>query len=250
MLETFLEPNLIWVLLISFIASLVRSTMGFGESLVAVPLFLFFLPAEVAVPLSVMLSVVIAALILLQDYKKVHFQSAKWLLVYAAIGIPFGVLILIYTNEVLIKIILGTLLLIYSLYSLFKQSTKLLAEDSKIWLRVCGFLSGVLGGAYGLNGPPLAIYGHLRQWSAEPFRATLQAYFLPASLLGLIGYYAKGLVTTEVNHYFLWALLTTIPAIYLGRCLNRRIDNVRFFRYVYWGLVGVGILLISTTVMG
>jgi len=159
-------------------------------------------------------------------------------------------LILIYTNEVLIKIILGTLLLIYSLYSLFKQSTKLLAEDSKIWLRVCGFLSGVLGGAYGLNGPPLAIYGHLRQWSAEHFRATLQAYFLPASLLGLIGYYAKGLVTTEVNHYFLWALLTTIPAIYLGRCLNRRIDNVRFFRYVYWGLVGVGILLISTTVMG
>ena len=155
MLETFLEPYLIWVLLISFIASLVRSTMGFGESLVAVPLFLFFLPAEVAVPLSVMLSVVIAALILLQDYKKVHFQSAKWLLVYAAIGIPFGVLILIYTNEVLIKIILGTLLLIYSLYSLFKQSTKLLAEDSKIWLRVCGFLSGVLGGAYGLNGPPL-----------------------------------------------------------------------------------------------
>lgn len=250
MLEASLEPNLIWIFLISFIASLVRSTLGFGESLVAVPLFLLFLPANVAVPLSVMLSVVIAALILLQDYKKVHFQSAKWLLLYAAIGIPFGVLILLYTNEILIKILLGTLIIVYSLYSLFNKKNKVLEEDSKTWLLICGFLSGVLGGAYGLNGPPLVIYGHLRQWTAKHFRATLQAYFLPASLLALIGYYAKGLVTSEVNYYFLWALLTTIPAIYLGRCLNRRIDNVRFFRYVYWGLVGVGILLISTTVMG
>ena len=32
----------ILILIISFIASLVRSTLGFGESLIAVPLFLIF----------------------------------------------------------------------------------------------------------------------------------------------------------------------------------------------------------------
>lgn len=236
-------------MVIIFIASLVRSSLGFGESLVAVPLLLLFLPADAAIPLSVMLSVVIAAIILLQDYKKVHFQSAKWLLIYAAIGIPFGLLILLYVNETILKILLGSLIVLYSLYSLFNKKTKVLETDSKTWLIACGFLSGVFGGAYGLNGPPLVIYGHLRQWSAEHFRATLQAYFLPASLLGLIGYYAKGLVTTEVNHYFLWSLTTAIPAIFIGRYLNQRLNNGSFFRYVYWGLVGIGILLIGTVLV-
>lgn len=249
MLETIVHSNLIWVLLISFLATLVRSTLGFGESLVAVPLLLLFLPADVAVPLSVMLSVVVAALILLQDHNKVYFQSAKWLLLYAALGIPFGILLLLYTDDTLIKIILGALIVFYSLYSLFNKKNKVLDKDSKTWLQICGFLSGVLGGAYGLNGPPLVIYGNLRQWSATHFRATLQAYFLPASLLGLIGYYVKGLVTSEVHHYFLWALLTAIPATYLGRYLNKRMNNTRFFRYVYWGLVGVGILLVGTVLL-
>ena len=31
-----------------------------------------------------------------------------------------------------------------------------------------------------MNGPPLAIYGSMRRWSAQHFRATLQGYFLPA----------------------------------------------------------------------
>ena len=39
-----------------------------------------------------------------------------------------------------------------------------------------------------MNGPPLVIYGALRRWSPQHFRATLQGYFLPASLAGLGGY--------------------------------------------------------------
>jgi hypothetical protein len=38
------------------------------------------------------------------------------------------------------------------------------------------------------SGPlPLVVYGSLRGWPPERFRATLQGYFLPASLLGLAG---------------------------------------------------------------
>lgn len=232
------------ILLISFVASLVRSTLGFGESLIAVPLFLFFLPVEVAVPLSVMLSIIIALVIVVQDHSKIHFHSAKWLIIYAIMGIPLGILILIYANEYLVKIGLGILIILYSLYSLFGKNAFVLKQDHKLWLFVCGFLSGIFGGAYGLNGPPLVIYGNLRRWKATYFRATLQAYFLPTSLVGFIGYYYKGFVTPEVNRYFLIALISTIPAIFLGRFLNRRLNDQSFFRYVYYGLIIVGILLI------
>ncbi len=233
------------ILTISFFASLIRSTLGFGESLIAVPLFLLFLPLDMAVPLSVMLSIVIALIIIIQDHKKIHYQSAKWLVIYAIIGIPIGLFILIYGHETLVKIILGLLIIIYSFYSLFNKKIKTRKqENNKLLLFICGFLSGVFGGAYGLNGPPLVVYGNLRNWTAKRFRATLQAYFLPASLIGALGYYMKGLITTEVNQYFLYSLTTAIPAIFLGRYLNHILNDNSFFKYVYWSLIGIGLILI------
>jgi len=241
--------TIIFVLIIIFIATLVRSTLGFGESLIAVPLLLLFLPVEVAVPLSVMLSITIALVVVIQDYKKIHFYSAKWLIIYAIPGIPIGIAVLVFGSEFLVKIGLGVLIILYSFYALFVKKSKPLKGDNKLWLFVCGFLSGILGGAYGLNGPPLVVYGNKRQWTAKHFRVTLQAYFLPVSLISAIGYYAKGLITTEVTDYFLVSLLTAVPAIFLGRYLNHQLKDNTFFKYVYWGLVIIGIVLISTALI-
>lgn len=235
---------IILILIISFFAALVRSTLGFGESLIAVPLFLFFLPSEVAVPLSVLLSIVIALIIIIQDHGKIHYESAKWLIIYSVPGIPLGLILLIYGNENLIKISLGTLVIVYSLYSLSAGKGPRIRGHEKTWLFFCGFLSGVFGGAYGLNGPPLVVYGNLKRWSAPHFRATLQAYFLPASFLGAVGYFQQGLINGEVLHYFLFALIPTIPTVFLGRYLNHRLNNEGFFRYVYGGLILLSILLI------
>jgi hypothetical protein len=44
-----------------------------------------------------------------------------------------------------------------------------------------------------MNGPPLVIYGSMRRWSPQHFRATLQGYFLPASIIGMSGYRLAGL---------------------------------------------------------
>jgi len=230
------------IIIISFFATLVRSTFGFGESLVAVPLFLLFIPIEVAVPLSVLISVLVALVVVVQDHREVHIQSAKWLIIYALPGIPIGLLILIYGNAYWVKTGLGLLIVGYSLYTLWAKNAFTLAHDNRLWLFVCGFLSGVLGGAYGINGPPLVVYGNLRRWSAAHFRATLQAYFLPASLLGVAGYAFKGLLGRTVWTDLLYCLPVIVPAIFLGRYFNRRLQGRAFFTYVYWGLVAIGLL--------
>lgn len=234
----------LYIPVISFVATLVRSTFGFGESLIAVPLFILFLPVQVAVPLSVLLSILIALIIVVQDQSQIHFHSAKWLILCAVPGIPVGLLILVYGSESVIKVCLGILILLYSLYSLFGKKTLHESRHLTRWLMICGFLSGVLGGAYGLNGPPLVVYGHLKRWSAKHFRATLQAYFLPASLIGIIGYGIKGLLTPTVFFDFLIALPAAIPAIFLGRYLNHQLKDDSFFKYVYGGLALIGILLV------
>ena len=118
-------------------------------------------------------------------------------------------------------------------------------EDSRPWLIACGFVAGVFGGAYGLNGPPLVVYGAMRRWSAPHFRATLQAYFLPASILGMAGYWAAGLWTPTVTRYYLLSLPVTIPAIFLGRAANRRLRGDAFTRYVYTGLMLTGVALLA-----
>lgn len=233
----------LYILAVIFLATVVRSTLGFGESLIAVPLLIYFIPAEVAVPLSVLVSIVVAGVVVVQDRKRIHFYSAKWLIIFAALGIPLGLAMLKYGNENYIKLTLGALLILYSLYSLMDRRKFLLATDSKAWLFVCGFLSGIFGGAYGLNGPPLVVYGHMRKWTAQYFRATLQAYFLPASLMGMIGYWHNGLLTSAVTGHFLFCLPVIIPAIFLGRFLNRRLDNQVFLKYVYVGLIGIGVAL-------
>lgn len=232
------------ILMIIFIATLVRSTFGFGESLIAVPLLIFFVPIDVAVPLSVLISIVIAGIVVIQDRKKIYFNSAKWLILSALLGIPIGLFLLIYGNEQFVKSILGIFIILYAIYSLFSTNTFKLKSDSKIWLFTCGFLSGIFGGAYGLNGPPLVIYGNIRRWSPKHFRATLQAYFLPASIIGMMGYWYKGLWTPMVTQYFLWSIPVVIPAIFLGRYLNHRLKGDTFLKYVYIGLVMIGILLL------
>src|SRR6185437_6444784 len=236
--------TIILILAISFIASLVRSTLGFGDSLLAVPLFLFFLPVGVAVPLSVMISITIALVIVIQDHSNIHFKSAKWLIIYAAPGIPLGLFILIYGNETFAKMGLGFLIIIYSLFSLFGKSTFTLQQDNKLWLFICGFLSGILGGAYGLNGPPLVVYGNMRNWTAKHFRATLQAYFLPVSTIGILGYFYKGLLNSTVIYYFFISIPVIIPAIFIGRYLNHRLKEGTFLNYIYIGLICIGLVLL------
>jgi uncharacterized membrane protein YfcA len=95
-----------------------------------------------------------------------------------------------------------------------------------------------------MNGPPLVVYGALRRWSPQQFRATLQGYFLPVSLVGLAGYLYVGLWDAAVTRYFLWSLPGMTLGIVLGRALNRRIASDRFVRFLYLGLVLIGTVLV------
>lgn len=236
--------QILYIILIAFAATLFRSTFGFGEAIIAVPLLGLFLPMTTAVPLAVMMSILVAAVVLLQDHDKVHFGSVRWLILFALLGIPFGLALLVYGNEIVIKIILGTVIILYSAYTLISNNTVHLEKDSKLWLFVCGFLSGVFGGAYGVNGPPLVVYGNLRRWDAQWFRATLQAYFLVAGAVSMAGYGYSGMLNKEIFFDFLYAIPAITPAIFLGRYLNRKIKGDSFYRYVYFGLILVGVMLV------
>jgi uncharacterized membrane protein YfcA len=226
------------VITVLFGATLIRSALGFGEALVAVPLLAFALPVKEAAPVAVLLSITVAAVIVVQDWRHIHLHSAARLVISTLFGIPIGLLLLRYGPEPLVKAGLGMVVALFALSALRRGGDRELRDDRHAWLFGVG--AGVLGGAYGMNGPPLVIYGALRRWSPEQFRATLQGYFLPASAIGMIGYWTAGLWTREVSRYYLLSLPAALVAIALGRAINRRVDAHRFFVYVYAGLIASG----------
>jgi len=236
------------VLAVLFLATFVRSTLGFGEALVAVPLLALFIPIKVAAPVAVLISITVAAIALVQDWRHVHLRSASWLVASTLIGTPLGLLLLTRVEGAVVKACLGLILASFSTYSLLHGASAVLKNDRLAW--PFGLSAGMLGGAYGMNGPPLVMYGTLRGWSPQRFRATLQGYFLPASTLSMAGYWLVGLWRAEVTRYYLMSLPGVLVATFLGRALNGRIDARSFLRCVNLGLLAVAVMLVVQSLPG
>ena len=243
-----MELAYILVLAILFVATFIRSVFGFGEALVAVPLLALIMPVEEAAPVAALVSVFVAGVIVVQDWRDIYFRSAGWLVFSTIFGIPCGLLLLTQFPEPVVKTILAVVIIAFCVYALSYRQHRLLTGHKWTWL--FGFSAGVLGGAYGMNGPPLVLYGSLKGWSPQYFRATLQGYFLPASLLVMGGYGWAGLWTPQVNSYFFASLPVVILTILLGRSVNRNLNKARFMTYIYSGLIVIGFILLITAFYG
>lgn len=239
-----MSPNttLMLALAVLFASTFVRSALGFGDALVAMPLLALLVGVRTATPVVALAASTIAVAILVRHWRGVDVR-ATWRLVLSSLaGIPFGLLLLKLAPEIYIKAALGVLLIAYGLYSLFAPE---LPSARGEWLAYpFGFVAGVLGGAYNTNGPPVVVYGALRRWPPEHFRATLQGCFLLTGLLIVAGHGLAGLWTPLVFRLYLLSLPCLALAIYLGGRVNRRIPREAFSRAVYVFLVVMGALFL------
>jgi uncharacterized membrane protein YfcA len=236
------------VLAALFLATFIRSAFGFGEALVAVPLLAFLMPVEVAAPVAVLVSITVAAIAVVQDWRRIELGSAGRLLFATIFGAPLGLWLLTAAPAPAVKAALAVVIVAFSAYCLTGRRPAELKDDRLAWL--FGLGAGVLGGAYGMNGPPLVVYGALRGWSPQAFRATLQGYFLPASLIVMGGYWLAGLWVPAVTRYYVAALPPVLVAFFLGRAVNQRLDGRSFLIYVHAGLIAVGALLLVQSTRG
>ncbi len=234
------------VVLILFGSTLVRSTFGFGDALIAMPLLSMAVGVKTASPLVALVAVIIAVTIVFRDWRDIQLKSAATLVIAACFGLPIGLVYLSQVNEQIIDAVLAGLIITFSLYSLFRPRLIQFRDDRWAWL--FGFCAGILGGAYNTHGPPLAIYGTIRGWSPSHFRATLQGYFLPAGTLVAIGHMLDGNVSSKVQHYFVWSIPAVVVAMLFGRFLSRRIRNETFMKSVYYLLIVVGLGLMVKAV--
>jgi uncharacterized membrane protein YfcA len=230
------------VLLILFFSTLVRSTFGFGDALVAMPLLALIIPIKTATPVVAIIAPTIAISLLIKEWRHIDLKSTLKLIISTLAGIPIGILYLKSIPENIVDLILALVLIGFSLYSLVKPALHRLKSDK--WAFLFGFIGGILGGAYNTNGPPVILYGILRGWKPESFRATLQSYFLPTGGAIMIGQGLAGLWTKTVITTYIYSLPLVFLAIFLGLKISRKIPAEKFNKYVYVMLLALGVILL------
>ena len=228
---------------IILVSAFVRSALGFGDAVLAMPLLAAFLDLRTATPLVAFIGPTISILILARDWRKSDFKTSLRLVVASLVGIPVGIVLLTRLPEGPLRIVLGLFILFYGIYGLWRPDLRMRKEPPGLVWGV-GLLAGMLGGAFNTNGPPAVVYGLARGWTPATFRATLQGYFLPTGLFILAGHGVAGLWTAEVLRLYLYSLPGLLLGVFLGGRVNRVIPPERFNRFVFIALAAMGALLI------
>lgn len=225
-----------------FIGALVQSTIGFGSALIAMPLLSAALGLQQATAVFGLLSLLMSVFVLIIDRRQILLRDTWRLTLAAILGVPVGLLVLRLAPEALVMHGLGVILIGYGLFGLFSARLTLRAAEWLVW--PFGFVSGILGGAYNTNGPPLVVYGTLQGWDPRRFRATLQSVFFTSGIAIALGHAFAGLWTQPVLQIAALGAPALLIAAALGRWLNQRIDQKVFRVVVLVVLIGLGISLL------
>lgn len=240
-----MEGSLLFILLIILLASVIRSAFGFGDALLAMPLLSFFMSIKTAVPLVAFIGLSISIIILIKHWKSSYVKGLWVLILFCILGIPIGLIFLKKADDRIVKVVLAVIIIMFSSLNLAKPNYFRLKTNKLAW--IFGIISGILGGAYNTNGPPVIIYGKLKGWEPANFRAILQTVFLPTNLFIIIGQGTAGFWSHDVLKYFLYALPVLILGTITGGIINKRLSSEKFAIYVDLLLIAVGIILMVKT---
>jgi len=237
----------LWILLpVCFLASFSRSTLGFGDALIAMPLLNLAFELDDIRPLVALVSIFVAAGILIRDKRSLQVRSALRLIPFALIGVPLGLSVNWLPTSV-VKAVLACIIIGFCWVQLTKPKLAQLRNDRLA--PFFGFGAGILGGAYNTQGPLLVIYGALRRWTPDQFRATMQGFFLPTSAAILVGHWATGNLTSKTLLTFVWILPVVLITIPLGAISLKYIDAKKFRIALNAFLLVAGVALLIQAIM-
>jgi len=246
--------------LVVFVASLVHGIAGFGYAQVAMGLLpLFRSPGPASVVFTI---TAIAANWRIFWSVRDDFVWKAWAIPVAglAVGLPTGIYVFKGLEEVLMRLVIGTVLLLSVAFIIVIRQSELFdtwveqrtVRPGWVWGVTAGFFGGVLGGAVAIPGPPMILYGAFMLaaglWSDREMKAVLTAFF------GTLMVYRLGtlVVTADVTVPLTVEALFALPALLLGAWVGIRVFNwlpQRIFRWIVLGGLTVTAVLLVTAAL-
>ena len=160
-------------LLASFLGGLTSGLAGFAMGLVVSGVYLHFLTPLQTAALIVGYGFVTQGYGVWSLRHAVRWRSAAPFIIGGLLGVPAGTMLLTYIDPANMRIGVGVLLVVYSVYSLVRPAIKLTHESVATEVGV-GFLNGLLAGLTGLVGIVVVVWCQLRNWPKDVQRAIFQ----------------------------------------------------------------------------
>ena len=143
--------------------------------------------------------------------------------------------------------ILGLMLLFLSFYfAFFKDKLQRYIKPTPGWLFGTGSVSGVMGGLFGMHGPPIVLYLIVSEPSKNHYMGMIQTYAVITNITMLAVRAYNGYVTPTVGTTYLYALGGLIVGIIAGNWAYKRIPN-RLFTYIVYAYIGISGAIILLT---
>jgi uncharacterized membrane protein YfcA len=231
-------------LIATFTGALVAGLTGFAFGLVAASIWLYILtPLQTA-------TLIIAFGLIVQGYAVWKLRGALdwkrlWPFVLgAALGVPAGVTVLTWANPAHVRMGVGALLVLYSLYALLRPAIAPIKAGGAALDAAVGFHNGMLGGTTGHAGVLVTIRCGLRGWPKDAQRTVFQPVAVAIFLMSALWIGGKGAITAETLKLFLLGLPALLAGTWLGFRLFGRLNEATFRRVVLGLLLASGIALV------
>ena len=221
---------------------------GFGSTLVALPILALVFDLKLAVPVCTTLALALNLVMAAGLGRHVRVRPLCLLLAASLPGMPLGAYALDALPGHWLKTVLALAIFAFVANQGLGGGQRTPAGPG--WGVFAGFAAGCLGGAIGINGPPIVAWVSRLGLDRHAMRATLAAYFLLAGCGVVASQAMAGLVTGTA----LTRMAAALPALGLGIAagvsLCGRISETAFRRVVLFILSATGVSLLFQGVSG
>jgi len=214
----------------------VSGLAGFGTALMALGIWLYVVPPDVAVQLVLICSIVAQTWTLPSIWQAINFKLVWPFVAGGLAGVPLGTLLVAYADPRLFKLGVGILLLIFPAALYFRRRPMALSIGGRVADTAIGFAGGVLGGLAGLSGPLPILWATVRGWGKDERRGLFQTFNWTILTAAFCTQAGRGLVTGETMWLALLVLPATIGGAWLGARAYRALSDGNF-RDVVLGLL-------------
>ena len=227
-----------------FLGGFVQGLAGFGSTLLALPVLAMGMDMRLAVPVCTTLSLCLNTALTSRLHPHIRKDALILLLCGAIPGTPLGVSALRSVPGHWLKAALALGILVFVLFSWRTGRAAPSGRAGRFWGLAAGFTAGCLGGAIGVNGPPVVAWMCRQGFDRNALRGTLTAFFLLAAGTVVAAQAVAGLVTIGV----LWRAAVAVPALLAGMTAGMaccgRIGESDFYRVVLGLLALTAVILL------
>ena len=230
-------------LLATFIGGMTTGIAGFAMGLVVSGIWLHILTPIQTAALIVGYSLLAQTYSIWQLRQAMSWRKVAPFIVGGALGVPIGTILLAYINPAYLRIGVGVLLVLYSIYGLAKPSLKPVQGGVPTDLGI-GFFNGLLGGLTGLGGIIVTVWVQLRGWPKDVQRIVFQPVILAAQGMTAVSLAFAGAYTAETIKLYLYGLPALAAGIWIGLKLYGKLDEAGFRKVILVLLLVSGLSLV------